>query len=75
MWQHHDIFWGHMGYAWIFWIILAVIVIYIIVKSINKGESSSGHQKESALDTLKRRYAEGEIDRNEFKKMEQDLKE
>jgi uncharacterized membrane protein len=64
-----------MGYAWIFLIILAVIVIYIIGKSINKGESSSGRQKQSALDTLKRRYAEGEIDRNEFKKMEQDLKE
>ncbi|MBD3385181.1 hypothetical protein GF407_09660 [candidate division KSB1 bacterium] len=27
MWQHQDIFWGHMGYAWIFWIILAIIAL------------------------------------------------
>lgn len=69
--------WGHMswGYGgWFMWLIfLALIgfVVYFVVR----GEKwmKRGGSEETPLDILKKRYARGEITKQEYEKMKQDL--
>ncbi len=72
--------WGGMGWAGgfimiVFWIIvLAAIIIFIRWAVSSKGPASSApEQRESALDILKKRYARGEIDKEEFEQKKRDL--
>jgi len=73
MW--HDIgFGGMMWYGWIFWIIIIGIVVYLIVKLANRGSAGSNNQmNETPLDILKKRYARGEISKEEFESTKKDL--
>jgi len=78
--------WGNygcgMGYGWGLgcgWLIMAIFWILIIlgIASLVKLLASSGRKKpseESPLDILKKRYAKGEVTREEFQKMKDDLK-
>lgn len=64
-----------MGFGWIFMIIFWILVIFGIVyliQIISKG--SKKEDTETALDILKKRYAKGEITREEFEGMKNDLK-
>jgi putative membrane protein len=67
--------WRMMGFMGpfmmiIFWIV-TVVVIVLIVRWI---KNSTGHvQGESALDILKKRYAKGEISKEEFENMKKDV--
>jgi len=54
----------------LFWALLIVIVIFLIKKSLL---DSGG--KETAEDILKKRYARGEISKEEFESMKKDLKQ
>ena len=49
----------------IFWILLIAAVIWVILKLVNKNDSS--------IEILKRRYAKGEINKKEFDKLKKDL--
>lgn len=61
------------GFMWIFWILL-VIVIIVIVKAISGGTSSSGRSAdESPMEILRKRYARGEIDEQEFEHRRREL--
>lgn len=73
MW--HDMgFGGMMWYGWLFWIIIIGAVVYLIVRlTTQSGRSSEGQQGETALDILKKRYARGEISKEEFEQMKKDL--
>ncbi len=66
--------WG-LGFGWLFTIIfwaLVILGIVYIFKMIS--ERSRGTEKgETALDILKKRYAKGEITREEFEKTKSDL--
>ena len=73
--------WGPMmhygfGYGGIFmWIIFLIVIgllIYFIVQA-QKTKDQTPTQNESPLDILKRRYAKGEITREEYEKMKKDL--
>lgn len=67
------------GYGWgmgiggwflmiLFWVLIILAVIYI-ARAV-----SNGRQKgETALDILKKRYAKGEISKEEFERMKDDL--
>ncbi len=79
--QHGPGGWGPMmhygfGYGGMFmWIILLIViglVIYFIVQAQNK-KSGTPTQNESPMDILKRRYAKGEITREEYERMKKDL--
>jgi putative membrane protein len=70
---------GMMGYygfggviMWILVIVLVAVVVYLIVQS-SKIKSPTGAQGESPLDILKKRYAKGEITKEEFESMKKDI--
>jgi len=71
--------WDHMGWGWgggfmmIFWIILIVAVIYWLIRAANRNANQSPSQPESAMDILKKRYARGEISKEEFEERKKDL--
>ena len=70
---------GHMmgyGYGGIFmWLIVLVlvgVVIYYLLQ-ISRSKDSDGSIIETPLDILKKRYAKGEIDKEEFDRKKKDL--
>ena len=71
--------WGHMmgyGYGGVFmWFIilaLVAVVVYFLFQT-SKTKGSNGSVVETPLDILKKRYARGEIDKEEFDSKKQDL--
>lgn len=71
-WDHMMDGWGWgMGIGWLISLaILILIVIFIWRLLQGRGPSRS---EDSALEILKRRYAAGEIDREEFEARKRDL--
>ncbi len=69
--------WGNQGFMggfmWIFWIAI-IVGIFFLVKWIVM-QSRQGEQKgeENPLEILKKRYARGEIDKEEFEQKKKDL--
>lgn len=61
-----------MGFGmWLFW--LAVLgLIFLVIKAI-MGPGSSQSSGESPLDILKKRYANGEIDEEEYRRRKTEL--
>jgi putative membrane protein len=71
--------WGHMmgygyggGFVWLIVLVLVGIGIYFLFR-ISKSKGSYGSITETNLDILKKRYAEGEIDKEEFDRKKKDL--
>lgn len=77
MWWWHDGCNWWMGFGWLFWIIVVLLVIWIVRGSEQRrywrhyGQQFPQH--ETALDILKKRYAKGEITKEEFDRMKRDL--
>ncbi len=69
-----DCGWG-MGFGWIwmilFWGLVIAGIVYI-VKALSRRAGRSW-QEETPLDILKKRYAKGEITKEEFERMKDDL--
>lgn len=64
--------WWHAGGMWLFWLaVLLVIgaVIYLAARSTRNPKPSH----DSPEEILKKRYARGEIDREEYERMRRDL--
>lgn len=68
MWD--DGYFFHGGFMWIFWILLIIAIVFIF-QNVSKGNTSS--ESDSALDILKKRYARGEIDEEEFERRRKEL--
>jgi putative membrane protein len=58
-----------MGFGFLFWIIVLAAIYYVLTYK----SRVTGTQKGSALDVLKQRYARGEIDREEYQRIRQDI--
>jgi len=70
----HDGFMGGMWYGWIFGIVIIALIVFLIFKFTNQNKSNRDiGTSESSLDLLKKRYAKGEISKDEFDRMKIDL--
>lgn len=63
---------GMMGGVWFFWLLFWVLAVVGAVFIIHRLAERKPHI-ESALDVLKRRYANGEIDRDTFEQMKSEI--
>ncbi|MFO7953099.1 MAG: SHOCT domain-containing protein [Bacillota bacterium] len=80
-WFNHDMIWPGMmrgGFSFIMivvWIVIAALLIWAIVAATRKPGASDHLEtpENSALDILKKRYARGEIDKQEFAEKKKDL--
>ncbi|MDT8403194.1 SHOCT domain-containing protein [Sulfuriflexus sp.] len=62
------------SFMWIFWILLIVILVVVVKAMSNTGGSGSKPtQDESPMEILKKRYARGEIDEEEFDRRRKEL--
>jgi putative membrane protein len=67
---------GSMFLVAIFFIVLIGLIIWVVVAALQKSNSStesSAKASDEALDILKRRYAQGEIDKEEYEIKKKDL--
>jgi putative membrane protein len=71
----HNILWGGIFFGWMFRLVIIVLVVLLVVHSFNRNKNNSNMQlpAESALDILKKRYAKGEISKEQFEQMRKDL--
>lgn len=89
MWYGHMGNWGYgmmglgFGLGWIFQILFWALIIWLIVSLVRSRGGSccgmgwgghGGSQKEdNALEILKKRYAKGELSKEEFERMKKEL--
>ena len=74
--MHGDYGWGMgYGFGWVFtilfWVLIILGVVYL-VKVIATGSKKDG-KGETALEILNKRYAKGEITKEELEKMKSDI--
>lgn len=63
-----------MFFHFIFWIMVVAGVILLIVWIVRQtGRRPGGNAEETALDILKKRYARGEITKEEYEKIKKDI--
>lgn len=58
------------GLMWVFWILLAVAIIWVIKISMG---GTSNNSSDSPKEILKKRYARGEINETEYKRLREEL--
>ena len=66
----HDYYWG-MPMMWFIWLPIFLIIIFVIMKMNNKRRNTPS--EDSPLDILKKRYAKGEITKEQFEEMKRTL--
>lgn len=65
-----------MGFGmWIFWIVVVLIVVLFIRLLMSAENLQSRTSSETPMDILKKRYAKGEIDEEEFEHRRKELGE
>jgi putative membrane protein len=67
--------WG-MGLAWAIGILFLILVIWLVVRSVDRyrhDDVGVKHPEKTALNILKERYARGEIDKKEYEEKKRDL--
>ncbi len=58
--------WFGGGFMWIFWILLLVILVWVVKAVMTDTGSKNANIDESPLEILKKRYARGEIEEDEY---------
>lgn len=67
--MHYENWSGWMGINMLFWLLLFVVLIVMVLRLL----SSNKNEDESAKQILERRYAKGEISKDEYVEMLKDL--
>ena len=66
--------WWHTGWIWMFWVVL-IVVIVLVVQRASTSPQPPAESSVSAEEILKRRYARGEIGKEEYARRLEDLRE
>ncbi len=72
----NGMFGGGMWFGWIFWIIILVIIIWAVVQFTNRNQQNNSlnpNKEETPLEILKKRYAKGEISKEEYEEIKKNL--
>ena len=68
---------GHLFYGggvmWLFWVFIIAGIIFVFFNMTRGGFNTPPQDKESPLDILKKRYARGEIEEEEFERRRKEL--
>ena len=71
---HDGFFMGGMWFGWFFWIVIIGLIVYLIFRLTNqKTDNQNIQSNETPLDVLNKRYARGEISKDEFDRMKLDI--
>ena len=80
--MNQEYFW-HWSFWWfplfmpIFWIVIIAVVLYLVFRRGGPRKpwepAQESGPRESALDILKKRYAKGEISKDQFEQMKRDI--
>ncbi len=65
-----------MWFGWIFWLVIIGGIVWALVTMVNNNNRKQQNyfpREEDALEILKKRYARGEINREQFEQIKQDL--
>ena len=78
--MHGDDMMGNFGWWWfmpifgiIFWVLIIWAVVALIRGLASGGSDLASNRSDSALEVLKKRYARGEISKEEFEEKKKDL--
>lgn len=63
--MYHDTYWN-MGIMWVIWLPIMVFCFIFLFRFFVKTNTNTFSEKESPLEILKRRYANGELSTAEF---------
>ncbi|WP_373019825.1 SHOCT domain-containing protein [Thiomicrorhabdus sp.] len=60
------------GFMWL-WFFIIILVVALVLVPFFKNSTTQARPKESALEILEKRFARGEINEDEYKRMKQTL--
>lgn len=63
--MYHDNYWNMFG-MWFIWFPIVVLCIFLLSRFLKDSNKKDTYEKESPLDILKKRYANGEISTEEY---------
>jgi putative membrane protein len=65
-------YWYYGGFMWLIFFVVAGVAVYLLIKNGKLG-GVIAPRTETALDILKKRYAKGEINKEEYEQKKKDL--
>ena len=70
----HEIFMGNVWFGWFMWILIIALVLILIWNNTHERDKYIPFENnDTALDILKKRYAKGEITKDQFEQMKTDV--
>ncbi len=61
------------GWGWLLIVILFVLLLWFVLRAYGKRQEKGLGVEETALDILKKRYANGEIDQDEYEEKKREI--
>lgn len=75
-WDHMMGYGGFGGmFMWLIWILVAGVIIYFIFNRSKFSSKNDNSATESPMDILKKRYARGEISKQQYDELKKDLED
>jgi len=71
--MHDGLLWGMHWGGWLLWILLIMGVVWVLTRAQSGRQSHQSQQRETPLDVLQRRYAEGELSTEEYEERKERL--
>ena len=62
-----------MWLGWLFWLVLIVVIVWVVIALLSRTRGQGNYSNETALDILKKRYANGEITKEQFEEMKKHI--